>query len=453
MTEVTLPRRAQIRNVALYALLFWLVYLTAPVLYVGITQATVCKALGASDTVSNLPTTAYFWAVIVPVVVAARFQRPSATAPVLVTSCAVMAAAGALVAATLWWEMPAALRIGAVIIYGGLIGIGLGLRNVFIWEVVNRGISHQLRGWAYGLAYGVGPLFAVIGSLAAQLLLSGEISLPVLSRSTGVSMASLRITPLEFPLNFVAVFGATVPLLSLATIVSSQFVLPPTDNGTPGAAVLSSLRQTVSDLTRDRILLFAILAYVLVDSGFTIANNMALYTPEALHKLAEGEVLRHPAEDEALRHHAEDYAGYQHALRFTGKMTVGLILGWLLVRTNAKMGMLITGALCLSGILGALLISGTWYLLSFALIGGGELYGVYYPNYMMVRSHPDRLRRNMAMLQLLSLATSAAPAGFGAISDAFGLPASFVAAACVVCGSLALVIFGLPARPTPQLEG
>lgn len=434
MTRV-LSRREQLRNVVLYAIIYWLVYMTAPVVYVGITQATLCAGLGASDMVANLPTTAYFWAVIVPVVIAARFHGAAATCPVLVAAFAIMAVAGAAVAATLWWPAPTSLRLTAVIVYGGMIGAGLGLRNVFVWEVVNRGIPSKLRGLAYSLAFGVGPLFAVVGSLVAQLLLAGAVSLPVPSMSAGLSMVHLRMNALEFPLNFMALFAATVPLLGLAAVLSSQFVLPSAENEAPHPPFLSSLLHTVWDLKRDRILLFAILAYVLVDAGFSVINNMSLYTTEALHSPAE------------------DYAGYQNALRFTGKMTVGLVLGWLLVRTHAKMGMLITGTFCLAGILGAIAFPNTWFLLCFGLMGAGELYGVYYPNYIMVRSHPHRLRHNMAMLQLLSLATSIAPAAFGAVSDSFGLPASFVVAACVTVGSLALIVLGLPARPTPQLEG
>ena len=85
------------------------------------------------------------------------------------------------------------------------------------------------------------------------------------------------------------------------------------------------------------------------------------------------------------------------------------------------------------------------FLLSFGWMGAGELYGGYYPNFTMARSRAVRLRQNMAMLQLLSLATSLAPVGFGALSDEFGLPASFVAAAVITCLSLALVGWGLPA--------
>lgn len=434
MNAVPLPRRQQIRNVALYSTTNCLVYFTAPVVYVGITQTSLCAGLGASDTVANLPASAYFWAVIVPVFVAARFQKVSATAPALAIAYLAMALAGLLVALSLWWPVSTQFRLAAVIVYGAMIGAGLGSRNVFVWEVVNRGMSLELRGWAYSLSFGLGPFFAVIGALLAQLLLSGEVVIPDFTFAQGLSLTHVNITPLGFPLNFAALFAATTPVLCLAAILSSQFKLPEVHDDAPRAALLSTLLESATELTRDRILACAILAYVLVDAGFTITNNMSLYTIEALHRPAE------------------EYAGYQNALRFCFKMTAGFMLGWLLVRTHAKLGVLVTGAFCLAGIVWALAAPNRWFLLSFGLMGAGELYGIYYPNFIMARSRANRLRQNMAMLQLMSLATSLAPVGFGALSDEFGLPASFIAAAVITCLSLALVAWGLPARPTPPAD-
>ena len=210
--------------------------------------------------------------------------------------------------------------------------------------------------------------------------------------------------------------------------------MPQSDDDERPLHLTASIAQSVGEMSRDRILLIAIVAYVLVDAGGTITNNMALYNAEILHKSAE------------------QFAGYQNALRFGCKMTVGLVLGWLLVRTHAKMGMVVTVLFCISGIIGALTLSDSTFLLCFGLMGAGELYGIYYLNYIMARSLPGRLRQNMAMLQLLSLATSIAPAVFGALADNYGLPTSFIAAACVVACSLALIAFGLPARPMPPSE-
>jgi len=47
----------QRRNLVLFACCTGMQYLAAPALYVGITQAPLCKALGADTRTSNLPAT------------------------------------------------------------------------------------------------------------------------------------------------------------------------------------------------------------------------------------------------------------------------------------------------------------------------------------------------------------------------------------------------------------
>ena len=67
---VPLDLRDQTRNLGLFAACTGLIYLCAPVLYVGVTQASLCHRLGASDTVANLPATAYLAMTCAPVLVA-----------------------------------------------------------------------------------------------------------------------------------------------------------------------------------------------------------------------------------------------------------------------------------------------------------------------------------------------------------------------------------------------
>ena len=45
--QCSLPRRVQLNNLVLFALCTGMQYLAAPVLYVGITQASLCEKLGA----------------------------------------------------------------------------------------------------------------------------------------------------------------------------------------------------------------------------------------------------------------------------------------------------------------------------------------------------------------------------------------------------------------------
>lgn len=111
----------------------------------------------------------------------------------------------------------------------------------------------------------------------------------------------------------------------------------------------------------------------LVGAGSSTVITMTLYTPEALG-LASSE-----------------FAGYQGALRFAFKMLAGLGLGWLLTRHSPKVG-------------------------------------VYFPNYVSSLSKPDRIRQNLAYMQVMSLPIGLTPAVFGVISDTAGHVISFVVA-------------------------
>ena len=65
-----LSRGQQTRNLLLFAACTGLQYLAAPVGYVGVTQASLCHELGASDKVANLPETAYLALTFAPVLAA-----------------------------------------------------------------------------------------------------------------------------------------------------------------------------------------------------------------------------------------------------------------------------------------------------------------------------------------------------------------------------------------------
>src|SRR5689334_11340722 len=97
-----LNNRQQKKNIAIYAACFWLMYLGAPVFYVGLTQAALCDKLEASALVANLPGSAFLWMSAVPIFVASRFHTVAAIKPVLVVCCLIPAVAGLLVAAALW---------------------------------------------------------------------------------------------------------------------------------------------------------------------------------------------------------------------------------------------------------------------------------------------------------------------------------------------------------------
>src|SRR5437868_6396179 len=60
----------QTRNVIVFSACTGLQYLAAPVLYVGMTQAALCKRLGATPQTANLPESAFFVMTVAPVLLA-----------------------------------------------------------------------------------------------------------------------------------------------------------------------------------------------------------------------------------------------------------------------------------------------------------------------------------------------------------------------------------------------
>src|SRR3954453_15319760 len=69
-SDCPLDHATQTRNLYLFAACTALVYLAAAVGYVGVTQASLCHQLGASDAVANLPETAYLGLTVAPVIFA-----------------------------------------------------------------------------------------------------------------------------------------------------------------------------------------------------------------------------------------------------------------------------------------------------------------------------------------------------------------------------------------------
>ena len=93
----------------------------------------------------------------------------------------------------------------------------------------------------------------------------------------------------------------------------------------------------------------------------------------------------------------------------------------------------------------------------FGILGAGELFGVYYPNYILNCSPPSQMRRNMALANLLTMPVGFAGVLYGSISDTlgsqdkkFGFQMSFVAAMVIITAAILLVLFGLPSRPRPE---
>ncbi len=84
------------------------------------------------------------------------------------------------------------------------------------------------------------------------------------------------------------------------------------------------------------------------------------------------------------------------------------------------------------------------------IVGAGELWGVYFPNYILCCSAKSRMRRNMSFTSMLYMLTAFASYAFGAIADRYGLRTSFVVSLIVLGSTLLFVEVLLPARPQPR---
>jgi MFS family permease len=329
------------------------------------------------------------------------------------------------VALAVWAGLSPSLVSLAVIAQGVVTGISMPLAITLVWEAMARGVQESRRGQTLALAYGGGPLLAAVGSLGSQALLTGE----TLGQTLG--------EPLAFPGNYAVVFAATTFPLVLAAFFASLFRIP-----LPQVAErplpLSGLAEFWNNPLLLRISVVTILLYV----GNTIVANLTLNTKQAM--------TSDPTQ----------YVMVQTAMRFGTKALAGMLLGWLVGRTNPRAGLLATGAVYLLAPTYAAFATGLAYLATFPIYGAGELVGVYAPNYLLAASRPRDLRRNMAFANLLMV--PAAPLGlvFGAVSDlvarqstpAAGYRASFLLCSAIMALGLLLAWFWLPRRPRPPAD-
>ncbi|WP_040591635.1 MFS transporter [Schlesneria paludicola] len=418
----------QRRNVMLFGVNTGLMFLGSSVLNVGRFHAPVCKALGASDTVSNLPGSAYLIMAASPLVVACLFPQVSYLKRVLVTCYLVLAIMGGVVALAILSPIPNALKVAAVITQGIVTGGALTTVTMFLFEVIGRGASPSKRGQALSLGYGRGPFLGLVGALVLQLCLDGR-------------LFGLRLAAAPYPWNFALPFLASVPIMGAAAWLSTHFVIAPEKVEATRQPFVSNVFAGFGDFVGNRWLRLTFLVGVLSFWGFSIGNNMTLYTKEVLGVAPETLV------------------GYQLALRFGFKIGSGLCMGALLAYAGPRATMLVTALCSVAGVVWAMLVPGYWFMLSFGLLGAGELFGVYMTNYILSCSPKSHTRSNMGFASLAMMPAAPAGALFGAISDhygsiynrAYGFQMSF-AAALIFMGLMVLLIPLLPAHPQPPPE-
>ena len=485
-----LPWSAQRRNLILFATCTGLQYLAAPVLYVGITQASLCKWLGTNARTANLPGTLFFAMTAMPALLAWLSPRVSVLRRNLMLCYVTSGCMLAVTAGVLLLPVPASVKVAMVILQGGVSGAVMPTAIAFLWEIIGRGSDESRRGLALSLAFGLGPLLAVVGSLLQVVMLGGDLfgvhfegmeppqsfallyaaCAPVMLAAAVMSqffvVPAVEVEPRREPLGAVAGLLVGLPLMFVSVLLvqaadllsqpeleatvhaaSSGVLLPYLLSYTGyglAAAAAAALMYHFRSILRQRVLLLATVVTILLYAGNTISSNMNLYSQEV------------------LGNSPDKYAGLQNMLRFGFKMVTGAGLGWLLMRTNARAGILMTALIFLSAQIWAMCVTGPWYLLAFGIYGAGELVGVYAPNYICSASRPHELRRNMAFVTMLMV--PAAPTGyvFGAIVDlvksrgwtlygmsnvALGFRLSFLACALLIFTGIVFAILWLPKQP------
>ncbi len=424
--EVHLSPRWQARNTLIYSSLVSLVYLAAPVLYVGFTQAAFCEKLGATRTVSNLPSAAYLLMSPFPVIIAWLVPQTRRLKISLSIGYLTTAAMGAIVTFAILlpgsiWD---SLRIASLIAHAVVLGCANGVVSAFNWEALARGVSESRRGKAFALAFGVGPMFAVVGSLGSQLILTNKV----------FGWQPPLWQPISYPYNFALLFGASTPIMALAAYLAHLYVIPVPKVDAERKPFVPAVFGGFSRFLGYRLILIACVSYLLLYAAHTVQNNMVLYTEEVVDLPAEALV------------------GYQNALRFSAKVLAGLLLGWVLIRTSPRTCMALTALLDMAGVLWILFARGMSFLFAFALSGAGELFGVYYPNYVVCCSPKSQIRRNMAFVKLIQTPVGLSPAFLGWIADRWGLRTSFWVALGVMGGTLVLIRTMLSPHPHPRPE-
>ena len=396
------------RNALIFALSYALIYLAAPVIYVGVVHAALCDELGASATVANLPASAYFFGFFAPPLVSwlipKRLEQSAIIAACLITSSSLAA-----VFVTLFFPFPDSVRLAAVIGQGLILGFSDSVVIVYLFHCLNRGTTVQGRARAFTLAFSCGPLFAVAGSLGAQYVLAGNVA------------------ALSYPRDFASLYLMGALCICAEAILVSRMNLP-TVQDEERRRLGRFVGEAVQSFVQVRTFGLLWLAYLLWFFTLNGMPNLSLYTRQA--------VGRAPKE----------LSGYIMALRFGFKALGGWVLGALFSRQGVRAPIILTVVLVGGSMVWAWSVPGYYYLLTFGLMGMAELAGAYFPNYMMSLSTPVTGARNLAMLQLVIPVSSVAPVLHGRLTDLLGFEASFAFGLTTAIISLGLVL-KLPAQP------
>ena len=257
------------RNGVLFFCSYVLIYLAAPVTYIGIVQAALCDKLGASYAVASLPASLHLLGGLGPLICSwlIPYRRERAT---VVWSYGISTAVLAAVGTTLLLPFSNAARIAALLAQGLIQGISNSVAHAFSFQCLRRGTTTPGRARIFGIAFGFTPLAAVAGSLGAQFVLNQ--GLPFL----------------PYPLDFAFLYGIGVPCMATVAFLSSRYQLVPVSEKKERPELLPYLRQSLKSFFSYRPLALTWIAYVLWYSSLSSMPNLSLYTKASHGEGAQG---------------------------------------------------------------------------------------------------------------------------------------------------------------------
>jgi len=397
---MTVSPESDRRNGRVYLVNYLLIFLAAPVMYVGVIQAALCNKLGASATVASLPASVHLLGQIAPLffswLVPHRYEQR-----VVIWANAMTAFLLGCVMLTLLLPVSDAIRLLAVILQGLLQGLSGSVSLVFMVHCLRRGTTPEGQALALKKTYTAGPVTAVAGSLGAQYLLgSGRLS---------------------YPLDFALIYAVGALCVVGVAVSSTRFVLPPVEEQAR-TGLLAYLTAGARQFFDNRSLRRLWFAYALWWCTLGGISNLSLFTREA--------VGRDPKE----------LSGFVLAVRFGCKAIGGYFLGLIAMRSGMRAAVIGTACLVGAGMLWALLVPGYGYVFAFGLLGAGELGGAYFPNYVASLSTVGAGTRNLAILTLATPAASFAPAMHGYLTDRIGFYASFIFGIVTAAAAVAVLL-------------
>ena len=394
-------------NGRIYILATILLYLAAPVIYVGVVQAALCDKLGASATVANLPASAFFLGAFAPLLLSWIVPHRLVRTTVVFTNL-ISALLLALVCLVLFLTRDRIILLTAVIGQGLCQGFCSYTNQVFMFQCLKRGTTVKARAQTLKWTFTIGPLSAVAGSLGTQFMLAGGFSW------------------LPYPYDFGILYLLAAPCMAGVSLLSSHFKLVPVAEG-ERPTILRYLHQSLTFFLKQRTLVLIWIAYLLWQLTANCISNLSLYGKDILGQ------------------DPKEFSGIILALRFGFKSLGGFILGIIAIRLGIRAPVITTAVLLGSSVLWGWIVPGNLFLIAFGILGAAELGGLYFPNYVLSLSSTTHSARNLSILTLVGPVSGLGPAVHGALADLYGFQASFLFGLITVALSL-LLLFRIPAR-------